>query len=137
MACARRENELLLAFEFGLKHIGVAVGQTLTCTANALDCLRARDGRPDWDAVDDLIRQWHPNRLIVGLPLNMDGSDGPMTQRARAFARRLAGRSGLSVDMVDERLTSRAAREENYARGLEPQADHAVAARLLLRLGAL
>jgi len=97
----------LLAFDFGLKQIGVAQGQTLTGAANALSIVRAADGVPNWGEIESLIQEWKPNLLLVGLPLNMDGSESDLSQRARKFARRLEGRFQCDVLMVDERLTSR------------------------------
>lgn len=117
----------VLAFDFGLRSIGVATGQTITCTASEVATLRARDGVPDWRAVDALIRDWQPDLLLVGLPLNMDASMSDMARRAGRFARRLGARSGIAVEMVDERLTS------FEARGLSSDIDkqHAIAARLI------
>ncbi len=96
----------VLAFDFGTGHIGVAAGQTLTGGAEAVGVLKARDGNPDWTAVATLLADWQPDRLLVGLPLNMDGSESPFCLRARKFARRLHGRFGLRVCMVDERLST-------------------------------
>lgn len=102
----------LLAFDFGTKRIGVAIGNTLTGTARPLVVLPTRDGAPDWEAIARLAREWQPQRLLVGLPLNMDGSDSALTTQARSFARKLAGRLVLPVDLVDERLSSFEARGE-------------------------
>jgi putative holliday junction resolvase len=102
----------VLAFDFGLRHIGVASGQTVTGTASPLVTLRAEQGKPDWHAIAELVRAWRPQRLLVGLPLNMDDSDSEMAGRARAFAAKLQHRTGIRVTLVDERLTSREAREQ-------------------------
>jgi putative holliday junction resolvase len=102
----------VLAFDFGLRHIGVASGQTITGTASPLVTLRAEQGRPDWQAVDQLVRTWRPHRLLVGLPLNMDDSDSEMAGRAREFAAKLQRRTGTRVTLVDERLTTREARQQ-------------------------
>ncbi len=109
----------VLAFDFGTRHIGLAVGQTLTSSSRPLTVLKARDGQPNWQEIADYIKQWEPDELIVGLPLNMDGSESPFCQRARKFARRLHGRMALPVKMVDERLStaeakSRTNRPESY-----------------------
>ncbi len=120
--------DILLGFDFGMSRIGVAVGQSVTRTATPLTVLSARDGIPDWDEVSTLIEEWQPIRLIVGLPLNMDGSGSEMSARAEKFARRLEGRYNIPYDMVDERLSSRAARE--HVDG-QDQLD-AIAARLIL-----
>ena len=105
----------VLAFDFGLKHIGVAAGQTVTRTASPLTTLSARNGRPDWKAVVELVREWRPVRLVVGLPLNMDDTESDMSERARAFAARLSEHTGVPVSMADERLTSREAGEASHA----------------------
>lgn len=113
----------VLAFDYGLRHIGVAAGQTLTGTATPLPALTARDGIPNWDAVGGLIAEWKPQQLVVGLPLNMDGTDAPITLRARKFARRLEGRFGLTVALWDERLSSFEARGELMAASRGRQRD--------------
>jgi putative Holliday junction resolvase len=96
----------VLAFDFGLRQIGVAVGNTLLGTTQPLSILRARDGQPDWQRVAELLTEWQPRQLVVGDPLNMDGSDSELCHSARRFARRLHGRFGLPVTLVDERLSS-------------------------------
>ena len=107
----------LLGFDFGTKSIGVAVGQTVTHTASALSAIKAKEGIPDWAVIERLIKEWQPQQLIVGLPLNMDGTEQPLTQRARKFGNRLHGRFGLPVQFQDERLTSTAAREQLFDAG--------------------
>ncbi len=95
-----------LAFDYGVKQIGVAVGGRHSGRAEALANVRAvRDG-PDWAHISRLIEEWRPHALVVGLPLNMDDSDNAMTAAARAFGKRLQDRYNLPVHMVDERLTS-------------------------------
>ena len=120
-----------LAFDWGLVHIGVATGQTATATATPLTHLRARDGIPDWDAVGTLLAEWRPDVVVVGLPTNLDGSDGELAPRARKFGRRVAGRFDCIVEFQDERLTTR----EAYARtkpGDDPDSLHAIAAAVIL-----
>ncbi|MDN7127359.1 Holliday junction resolvase RuvX [Pseudidiomarina sp. 1APR75-33.1] len=107
----------LLGFDFGTHNIGVAVGQTITGTASPLAALKAKDGQPDWQKVQVLINEWQPQCLVVGLPLNMDGTEQPVTELARKFANRLHGRFGLPVHLQDERLTTVAAKEELFERG--------------------
>ncbi|HQQ62858.1 MAG TPA: Holliday junction resolvase RuvX [Pseudomonadales bacterium] len=102
----------LLAFDYGLRHIGVAVGQRLISSASPLVVIKARDGVPDWQHIEKIIREWQPDLLLVGLPLHMDGTDSPMSGRARKFARQLEGRFNKCVDMVDERLSSFAAKQD-------------------------
>jgi putative Holliday junction resolvase len=117
----------VLAFDFGLRNIGVATGQAVTHTASELGTVRARDGIPDWNALDALVDEWRPDVLLVGLPLNMDDTLSAMAKRAKRFATRLGARYHLDVELVDERLTSFEAR--GLSRDLDAQ--HAIAARLI------
>ena len=110
LAMLESTPKTLLAFDFGLKQIGVAYGQTLTNSATGLTTIKASDGVPDWTIVQSVLNEWRPNLTLVGLPLNMDGSESELSARARKFARRLQGRFAVDVLMVDERLTSREAR---------------------------
>ncbi len=100
----------LLCFDFGTKRIGVAVGQTLTDTATPLEVIPVRNNRPDWDRISAIIRQWQPQALLVGNPLNMDGSRQQLTACADKFAGKLQGRFRLPVLRAEERLTTVAAR---------------------------
>ena len=95
-----------LGFDYGLKNIGVAVGQELTLTASPLTVLKAKNGIPDWDEIQTLIDQWQPQLLIVGLPLNMDGTEQKMTKASRKFGNRLNGRFQIPVEWQDERLST-------------------------------
>lgn len=96
----------VIAFDYGLRQIGVAVGNSGLGTTQPLAILKARDGQPNWTEVAALCKEWQPDLLLVGDPLNMDGTVSELAARARKFARRLEGRLGLSVEMVDERLSS-------------------------------
>lgn len=109
--------ETLLGFDYGTVRIGVALGQTVTGTAKPLTTLPCRNGQPDWTAIGRLIDEWQPQRLVVGLPLQLDASEQEMTARARRFGNQLKGRYNLPVEMVDERLTSREAEAEREATG--------------------
>ncbi len=100
------EPRTVIAFDWGSKWIGCAVGQTVTRTANPLAPLKARDGQPDWVRVAALLEEWKPHMLVVGQPLNMDGSESESGARAAKFARRLSGRFGIEVALQDERLSS-------------------------------
>ena len=101
-----------LAFDYGLRWIGCAVGQSLTGSASALKSLRAKDGIPQWHEIEALLKEWQPQTVVVGLPLNMDGSESEMCQRARKFGNRIHGRFGVAVDFADERLSSFEAKGE-------------------------
>ncbi|MBD9482985.1 Holliday junction resolvase RuvX [Pseudomonas sp. PDM14] len=108
---------LLLGFDYGTKQIGVAVGQVITGQARELCVLKAQNGVPDWQKVEALIKEWQPDAVVVGLPLNMDGSKSEMSERAEKFARRLNGRFNLPVHTHDERLTTFEAKGERLAQG--------------------
>ncbi len=113
----KQKPATVLAFDYGLKQIGVAVGNTLLGTTRSLVVLRARDGVPDWSALAALVAEWQPDLLVVGDPLNMDGSVSELATRARKFGRRLHGRLGLPVTMTDERLSSYTAKQEQREQG--------------------
>ena len=100
----------ILAFDFGTKSIGIAVGQEITGTASPLPAISARDGIPDWDRLAKIFEEWQPDLVVVGLPLNMDGSEQEMTRRARKFANRLHNRYRVPVETSDERLSTTDAR---------------------------
>ncbi len=106
-----------MAFDFGLRQIGVATGNCLLGTTTALTVLKAKEGIPDWHELESLVAQWRPDLLVVGNPLNMDGSDSALGKRSAKFARRLHGRLGLEVVLVDERLSSFEAKHEARERG--------------------
>ena len=106
-----------LAFDFGTKSIGCAVGQSITGTAQALPAFKAQDGIPDWTQIERCLAEWKPDVVVVGLPLNMDGTEQELTIRARKFANRVHGRFGVRVELQDERLTTAEARAEIFSRG--------------------
>jgi len=132
----REQAETLLAFDYGEKNIGVAVGQTLTGTANPLETIRVAGSSPDWNAISRMVKTWKPDALVVGLPLNMDDTEGPAAKQARADGAQLAARSGLEVHYQDERLTSDAADAQlagsGRTRRQEKQIQDALAACLIL-----
>lgn len=122
----------LLGFDFGPKKIGIAVGQTITHSASPLTTLRARQGQPDWEAITALIGEWHPEALVVGVPYNMDDSEAEGAEGAKRFARQLSGRYRLAVHLVDERLTSREARQKLGRQATSLEVVDAMAAKLIL-----
>ena len=128
-----------MAFDFGLRQIGVATGNRLLGTTSSLAILRARDGVPRWEEVQQLLDEWQPALLLVGDPLNMDGSESELGTMARRFARRLHGRFGLPVEMADERLSSHEAkslgREQGHGGDYRKEPLDSYAAELILRSG--
>lgn len=129
--------EILLGFDFGLKRIGVAVGQMITETARPLTTLKANEGTPDWNELNKLIKTWQPDALVVGIPLNMDGTEQSITQSARDFLQQLEERYQLPVYEMDERLSTKDARERLFAEGgfkaLKNGQVDSVAAQLILQ----
>ncbi|MDD2344199.1 MAG: Holliday junction resolvase RuvX [Tolumonas sp.] len=110
-------NRSLMGFDFGTRSIGVATGQEITGTASPLTSLKANEGIPDWVQLEKLLKEWQPDLLIVGLPLNMDGTEQEMTVRARKFGQRLHGRFGFQVEFKDERLTTTDAKARLFEHG--------------------
>lgn len=106
-----KTTEKVLCFDYGTKKIGVAFGQSITQSASALPALSCVQQKVNWDAIEQLIKEWQPTLLLVGLPFNMDGSESPMSLRALKFSRQLFGRFHLPVKTIDERLSTREARE--------------------------
>ena len=119
--------QIVLAFDFGLRRIGVACGDTVSRSASALEAVPAGSNGPRWELIGSLMRDWQPDMAVVGLPYNVDGSDSNMTGAARGFASELARRFGIEVVLVDERYSSleaesrlKAARESGLRRGRVP-----------------
>lgn len=121
------ETLTLIGFDYGEKRIGVAVGQTVTKTATPLETVSCVKGRPDWNRISQLIRQWSPQALVVGEPLNMDGTEQEVGIAAGKFAGELKRRFSLPVYRIDERLSSYEAKVRLKAtRGLDPVAAQAI-----------
>ena len=113
---------LILALDYGVKKMGMALGNTITQTARAFDILAMNNGQPDWDNLIGIIKVWGVAQVVVGLPLNMDGTSSILSKRAHKFARRLAHRVmeqhlPVTVSLCDERLTSIEAREIAWDNG--------------------
>lgn len=115
---ANKEGQrTILGFDFGKKYIGVAVGQELTGSASPLGSIRAKDGIPNEAELTRFVKEWLPDYLVVGLPLNMDGSEQQLTRDARKFGNRLSNKFALKVEFQDERLTTADAKERLFAEG--------------------
>ncbi|MFC1776913.1 Holliday junction resolvase RuvX [Pseudomonadota bacterium] len=133
-----RPEGTLLAFDFGHRRIGVAVGQTLTGSANALAVVPVAN-KPDWQAISVIVTEWKPVAIVVGLPLAADGGETEISKDARRFGRQLQGRYGIPVFYEDERLTSFSAeqrfvdaRERGSMRRKEAALKDAMAAQIIL-----
>ena len=126
----------IMAFDFGTQKMGMAVGQSLIESANPLPLFPMKDGIPNWDELLKIVKSHQPGLFLVGLPLNMDDSESELSTRARKFARRLRHQTNIETLMVDERLTTREARDElgHYqaqGRGKKLSADSIAAALLI------
>jgi len=138
MHCQRGAEHItlqtLLGFDYGKHRIGIAVGQGVTRTATALCTVTSGDGTPDWQRINGLVEEWHPQALVVGLPCHADGSESNMTRAARKFAQQLEARYGLPVHTMDERLSSHTASklQRRKAPGATAGVD-AIAARIILQ----
>ncbi len=127
-------EQSVVGFDFGTRKIGVAAGQALTGSATPLEAVPCRNGGPDWARIQALLDEWRPELVVVGLPLNMDGSASESSRKARRFARQLAGRFERPTRMVDERLSTREARERlgpAAHKGPDPRVDSLAAVLLI------
>jgi putative Holliday junction resolvase len=122
--------KIVLAFDFGLRRIGVACGDTLSRSASALQTVPSGPNGPRWELIAAIMRDWQPDMAVVGLPYNVDGSDSDMSGAARGFAAELARRFGIEIVLVDERYSSldaearlKSARESGLRRGRASKSD--------------
>ena len=126
----------LLGFDYGTQKIGVAVGQTITHTARPLDTVAVHRSIPAWNHLDKLMAEWHPDGLVVGLPLSCQGDETPMCDEARRFGQTLERRYHLPVYWIDESLTTKEAlvalRADGASQEKQERARHQVAAQLIL-----
>lgn len=112
------QSRSVLSFDYGTKSIGVAIGQELTGTASPLAALKAKDGIPNWDDIEKILKEWQPDLIVVGLPLDLEGKElETIAPRAKKFANRIHGRFGYVVELHDERLSTVEAKAELFERG--------------------
>ena len=124
-----------MAFDFGTKNIGIAIGQEITKTASTFYSIRANDGLPDWIELDMIVKEWNPNLFIVGDPLNMDGTRSKIQDSSDKFSTALNKRYDISIEKTDERLSSREAKErlENIQMGIKDSRNkHSISAQIIL-----
>lgn len=114
----------LIGFDFGLRRIGVAIGQTITQTASPEAIVNSQDGKPDWEHITQLFEKWQPVAIVVGLPMRLDGTEQAMTQPARKFGQRLSGRYGKPVFFIEEQLSSIEAEQRQTNRGKSGKQTH-------------
>lgn len=111
-------SRTIMAFDFGTKSIGSAIGQEITGTASPLKAFKAQDGTPNWDDIEKQIKEWQPDLIVVGLPTDLHGKElETITPKAKKFANRLHGRFGNQVELHDERLSTAEARADLFEYG--------------------
>ncbi len=129
-------SQQYLAFDFGTRYIGVAIGQDVTRTARPLTTLKRQGETLDWDAIKKLITQWSPAAIIVGIPVHDDGPNQWITEKAKAFAEQLVLETKCIVHTIDERLSTIEARQALFEQGgyrsLAKEAVDAMAAKVIL-----
>ena len=113
----KQRQKTVIGFDFGKKYIGVAVGQEITGSATPLGSISAKDGIPNWKTLTRYVDEWQPDLIIVGLPLNMDGSEQQLTRDARKFGNRVSARCSIQVLFQDERLTTADAKAQLFSQG--------------------
>ena len=129
MAVKKIVEGVVIGFDFGLKRIGVAIGQTITQTATPVDIVNSKDGKPDWQHISQIFEQWQPSAILVGLPMRLNGEQQALTQPARKFGQRLSGRYNRPIYYIEEQLSSVEARtrvknsSHNTPHNTSPQID--------------
>ena len=124
-----------MAFDFGIKNIGIAIGQEITKTASTFYSLSATDGQPNWTEMDKIINEWQPNLFVVGDPFNMDGTRSKIQDLADRFSNSLNKRYDIDIEKTDERLSSREAKErlEKETIGTKDSSNkHSISAQVIL-----
>ncbi len=107
-------NKIIIAFDFGTQSIGIAIGQKITATAYPLTAIKSKYGKSNWLEIKKILQEWQPKMAIVGFPLNMDGTEQPISNQAVKFANRLHSRFSIKVILHDERLTTIEARSQLF-----------------------
>lgn len=108
---------LIISFDFGTKYIGVAIGQQITNTANMLQPIKIYNGLINWHDIKKIIKKWQPIKIIIGLPLNMDGTEQEISFKARKFAQQLEKKFQISIEMHDERMSTIEAKNNLFELG--------------------
>ena len=129
------EPRIIMAFDFGIKHIGIAIGQEITKTASTFYSIKALEGQPDWNELDDIIHEWKPDLIVVGDPYNMDGSRSKIQDMSDRFSDALYKRYQIQLEKTDERLSSREANErlQNLDIGTKSSSNkHSISAQVIL-----
>jgi len=130
-----KELGVVMAFDYGLRNIGIAIGQNVTKSASTFYAIKAKEGVPDWTKLDSIVEEWEPGLFIVGEPFNMDGTKSEFQKKTVKFSSGLKKRYGVEIQMVDERLTTKEAKDrmESESNILKTSANkHSISAQIIL-----
>ena len=130
-----KESGVVMAFDYGLRNIGIAIGQNITKSASTFYAIKAQDGIPDWIKLDSIIEEWEPGLFIVGDPFNMDGTKSEFQKKIATFSTELIKRYEIQLQMMDERLTTKEAKEriQDKPDGIKDSINkHSIAAQIIL-----
>ena len=130
-----KESGVVMAFDYGLRNIGIAIGQNITKSASTFYVLKAKKGIPDWVKLDSIIEEWEPGLFIVGDPYNMDGTKSEFQKKIAKFSTELKKRYEIELQMIDERLTTKEAKEriQDKPDGIKDSANkHSISAQIIL-----
>ena len=129
------ESNVVMAFDYGLRNIGIAIGQNITKSASTFYAIKAKEGKPDWIKLDSIVEEWQPDLFVVGDPFNMDGTKSEFQKRIFKFSTELKKRYEIKVNMMDERLTTKEAKEriKGESNGLKESVNkHSISAQIIL-----
>ena len=130
-----KESGVVMAFDYGLRNIGIAIGQNITKSASTFYAIKAKEGIPDWVKLDSIIEEWEPGLFIVGDPFNMDGTKSEFQKKIAKFSTELKKRYEIELQMIDERLTTKEAKEriQDKPDGIKDSINkHSIAAQIIL-----
>ena len=126
---------VVMSFDYGLRNIGIAIGQSITKSASTFYAIKAKEGVPDWIKLDSIIEEWEPGLFIVGDPFNMDGTKSEFQKKIAKFSKELKKRYEIELQMMDERLTTKEAKEriQDKPDGIKDSANkHSISAQIIL-----
>ena len=130
-----KESGVVMAFDYGLRNIGIAIGQNITKSASTFYAIKAKEGVPDWMKLDSIVAEWEPGLFIVGDPFNMDGTKSRFQKEISKFSTELEKRYAIRLQMMDERLTTKEAKERilDKSDGIKDSANkHSISAQIIL-----
>ena len=130
-----KESGVVMGFDYGLRNIGIAIGQNITKSSSTFYVIKAKEGVPDWIKLDSIIEEWEPGLFIVGDPFNMDGTKSEFQKKIVKFSSRLKKRYGVEIQMIDERLTTKEAKDrlESESNILRTSSnEHSISAQIIL-----